>query len=76
MAINVFHRDEAALMLPLISSDARMIVWPGRRLGCHDELCEDGAGRGEQGARSLESEDTIVILEGRGSVADLRTVSL
>ena len=29
MAIRVFHRDKPALMLPIISSDARLIVWPG-----------------------------------------------
>lgn len=72
MAINVFHRDEAALMLPLISSDARMIVWPG--VGAWDatmNYVRMAPGEANKVHAHLESEDTIVILEGRGSVADL-----
>jgi quercetin dioxygenase-like cupin family protein len=70
--INVLHRDIPALMLPLISADARMIVWPG--VGAWDATMNYV--RMEVGEANVvhahhDSEDTIVILEGRGSVADL-----
>ena len=29
MAIRLFHRDSPTLRLPLISKDARFIIWPG-----------------------------------------------
>ena len=29
MAIKVFHRDEPDVYMPIISNDARLIVWPG-----------------------------------------------
>jgi quercetin dioxygenase-like cupin family protein len=71
-AIKVLHQDEPALMLPLISADARMIVWPG--IGAWTATMnyvrmqpgEENSPHSHQG-----SEDTIVILEGRGSIDDL-----
>ncbi len=70
--IQVFSSEEPALMLPLISSDARMIAWPGN--GAWDATMNYV--RMEPGEENSEhahahSEDTIVILEGRGSVDDL-----
>jgi quercetin dioxygenase-like cupin family protein len=70
--IQVLSSEEPALMLPLISSDARMIAWPGN--GAWDATMNYV--RMERGEENTEhahahSEDTIVILEGRGSVDDL-----
>lgn len=72
MAIKVFHQDEARLMLPLISSDARMIVWPG--VGAwHATMNYVRMKAGEENVPHSHSvsEDTIVVIEGRGSVDDL-----
>ena len=71
MAIRVFHRDKPSLCLPLISKDARFVVWPGV-----------GAWRANMNYVRLEpgeanvphihtlSEDTIFILEGEGTIFD------
>ena len=72
MAIKVFHRDEPDLMAPMISRDARFIVWPG--------VGADVANMNyvvlEPGEANVphthdESEDTIFCLEGRGTAHDL-----
>ena len=71
-SIKVLHQDEPALMLPLISADARMIVWPG--IGAWTATMNYVRMRpGEENSPHAheESEDTIVILEGRGSIDDL-----
>jgi quercetin dioxygenase-like cupin family protein len=68
----VLHQDKPALMLPLISADARMIVWPGN--GAWTATMNYVRMRpGEENSphTHAESEDTIVILEGRGSIDDL-----
>lgn len=70
--IQVFHQDEPALMLPLISADARMIVWPG--VGAWTatmNYVRMQPGEENKAHTHEESEDTIVILEGRGSIDDL-----
>jgi quercetin dioxygenase-like cupin family protein len=71
-AIKVLHRDRPALMLPLISSDARMIVWPGMG-GWTATMNYVRMQPGEENTAHShqDSEDTIVILEGRGSIDDL-----
>jgi quercetin dioxygenase-like cupin family protein len=72
MAIRVFHRDKPDLMLPIISKDARLVVWPG--VGAHTanmnyvKMEPDEANVPHIHA---ESEDTIYILEGRGTVSDM-----
>ena len=71
-SIAVLHQDKPALMLPLISADARMIVWPGN--GAWTATMNYVRMRpGEENFphTHAESEDTIVILEGRGSIDDL-----
>jgi quercetin dioxygenase-like cupin family protein len=71
-SITVLHQDKPALMLPLISADARMIVWPGN--GAWTATMNYVRMRpGEENSphTHAESEDTIVILEGRGSIDDL-----
>ncbi len=71
MAIKIFHRDQPDLMLPLISKDARFVVWPGT--GSH--VANMNYVRLEPGEANVphvhvESEDTIFILEGRGTIHD------
>jgi quercetin dioxygenase-like cupin family protein len=71
-SITVLHQDKPALMLPLISADARMIAWPGN--GAWTATMNYVRMRpGEENTphTHAESEDTIVILEGRGSIDDL-----
>lgn len=70
--ITVMHRDRPALMLPLISSDARMIVWPGMGAWTATmNYVRMQPGEENTAHSHQESEDTIVILEGRGSIDDL-----
>jgi quercetin dioxygenase-like cupin family protein len=72
MGIQVFHKDRPALMLPLISNDARMIVWPGVGAWTASmNYVRMEAGEENEVHSHSESEDTIVILEGNGSVDDL-----
>src|SRR5229473_121190 len=59
MAIRLFHRDHPTLRLPLISKDARFVIWPGV-----------GAGEGNVPHIHTLSEDTIFILEGEGTIYD------
>ncbi|HLN04683.1 MAG TPA: cupin domain-containing protein [Acidimicrobiales bacterium] len=72
MSIRVFHRDQPDLMLPLISNDARMIVWPGVGAWTASmNYVRMQAGEENTVHAHSESEDTIVILEGEGSVEDV-----
>jgi quercetin dioxygenase-like cupin family protein len=71
MAIRVFHKDKPDVMLPMISKDARLVVWPG--VGA--TTANMNYVRMEPGEANVphvhaESEDTIYILEGQGSVTD------
>lgn len=72
MAIKVFHRDEPDLLMPMISKDARLIIWPGvgaDTANMNYVVLEPGE-ENDPHAHS-ESEDTIFILEGKGSVDDI-----
>lgn len=71
MSIRVFHRDSPTLRLPLISKDARFIVWPG--VGAWN--ANMNYVRLEPGEANVPhihtlSEDTIFILEGQGTIVD------
>ncbi len=71
MAIRIFHRDKPDRMLPIISKDARLVVWPG--VGAQTaNMNYVRMQPGEQNVPHVhaESEDTIFILEGRGSITD------
>jgi quercetin dioxygenase-like cupin family protein len=71
-SIQVLHQDRPALMLPIISADARMIVWPG--IGAWTatmNYVRMQPGEENSPHTHSESEDTIVILDGRGSIDDL-----
>jgi quercetin dioxygenase-like cupin family protein len=71
-AVRRFHRDRPSRLVPMISSDARLVVW----LGVGAETANMNYVRLEPGEANVphshaESEDTILILEGRGTVDDL-----
>jgi quercetin dioxygenase-like cupin family protein len=70
--LRLFHRDRPSRRVPLISSDARLVVWPG--VGAHTANMNYVVlqpGEANVAHRHSESEDTIMILEGRGTVDDL-----
>ncbi len=71
MAIRVFHRDNPSLRLPMISKDARCVIWPG--VGAWEATLsfvrlQPGEANVPHVHRS--SEDTIFILEGQGTITD------
>lgn len=71
MSIRVFHRDRPTLRLPLISRDARFVVWPGVdawNANLNYVVLEPG----EANVPHVHpiSEDTIFIIEGRGTAVD------
>ena len=71
MAIRIFHRDTPSMRLPLISKDARFLVW----LGTGSETANMNYVVMEDGEANVphvheQSEDTIFILEGKGTVRD------
>jgi quercetin dioxygenase-like cupin family protein len=70
--IRAFHVDEPSVRVPLISRDARLVVWPG----VDAETANMNYVRLEPGEENTphvhaDAEDTVFILEGRGTVADL-----
>jgi quercetin dioxygenase-like cupin family protein len=70
--IRIFHRDNPDVMMPMIASDARLVVWVGA--GARDaNMNYVSMQPGEENVPHThsESEDTIYILSGRGSVEDL-----
>ncbi len=72
MGYRIFHRDEPSLYAPFISSDARMVVWPGvGAMSANMNFVRMQPGERNVPHTHAESEDTIYILEGRGSVEDL-----
>ncbi len=72
MAIKIFHRDKPAVMMPMIAQDARLVVWLGAGSKTANMNFVDMS-PGEQNVPHSHprSEDTIFILEGRGTVEDI-----
>ena len=65
MAVRVFHRDGPDELMPMIASDARLIVWPGAGA----ETANMNYVRMQPGEENVphvhhDSEDTIFVLEG------------
>ncbi len=72
MAVRVFHRDDPSAMLPIISADARLVVWPGvGALTANMNYVRLQPGEANSPHVHQHSEDTIFILDGRGTVDDL-----
>jgi quercetin dioxygenase-like cupin family protein len=72
MAVRIFHCDEPGALMPMIASDARLVVWPGAGA----ERANMNYVRMQPGEANVphvheDSEDTIFVLEGRGSIADI-----
>ena len=72
MGIRVMHRDSPDELMPMIASDARLVVWPGTGA----EEANMNYVRMQPGEANVPhvhagSEDTIFVLEGEGTVADL-----
>ena len=71
MAIRVYHRDRPDRMLPIISRDARLIVWPGvGAMTANMNYVRLEVGEENVPHIHVESEDTIFILSGEGTVED------
>lgn len=71
MSIRVFHRDKPTLKLDLISKDARFVVWPGTdawNANLNYVVLEPG--EANKPHVHTVSEDTIFILEGKGTARD------
>ena len=71
MAVKVFHRDKPDVMLPIISNDARLVVWPGvgaETANMNYVILEPGEANTPH--VHAESEDSVFILDGKGSVQD------
>jgi quercetin dioxygenase-like cupin family protein len=71
VAISVHHQDNPDLLVPFISSDARLIVWLGsgaKTANMNFVVMQPG----ESNVPHVHevSEDTIFILEGHGSIRD------
>lgn len=72
MAIRVYHGDEAPVRLPMIARDARLVVWPGvGAISANMNYVMMQAGEANVPHRHPVSEDTIVILAGKGTIANL-----
>lgn len=70
--LRLFHRDRPSKLVPMISSDARLVVWPG--VGAETanmNYVRLAPGEQNQPHSHAQSEDTIAILSGRGSIDDL-----
>lgn len=69
--IRLFHRDDPGVSLPMISRDARLIVWLGSgSKTANMNYVRLETGEGNKPHVHAESEDTIYILEGSGTVVD------
>jgi quercetin dioxygenase-like cupin family protein len=74
MAINIFHRDNPGARLPMIASDARLVVYPGvgaETANMNFVIMEPG--EENKPHAHATSEDTILVLEGAGTVVNLET---
>jgi len=72
MAIRIFHKDEPDVRMPMIAQDARLVVWLGA--GSHTaNMNYVDMQPGEQNVPHAHpnSEDTIFVLDGEGTVEDL-----
>ncbi|HZA59059.1 MAG TPA: cupin domain-containing protein [Solirubrobacterales bacterium] len=72
MGIRVMHRDSPDELLPMIASDARLVVWPGTGADeANMNFVRMQPGEANVPHVHKRSEDTIFVLEGDGTVADL-----
>jgi len=70
--VRVFHRDAAEVRLPIIAQDARLVVWPGvGAWTANMNYVRMVPGEENRPHAHAESEDTIFILAGEGTIEDL-----
>jgi len=70
--VRLFHRDRPDLLMPLISSDARLVVWPGvGALTANMNYVRMAPGEENVPHVHPVSEDTIYIVAGSGSVRNV-----
>ena len=72
LGVAYFHRDDPGLMVPIISADARLVVWYGVgavSANMNYVILQPGERNKEHLHRY--SEDTILILEGSGTAEDV-----
>ncbi|MGQ0549279.1 MAG: cupin domain-containing protein [Armatimonadota bacterium] len=71
MPVHIFDAARDGVPLPLIARQARLIVWPGvgARVASMNHVVLE-AGEGNVPHTHADSEDTIFVLEGRGTVRD------
>ena len=71
MPVRVFDAATDGVPLPLISRQARLIVWPGSgaKIASMNRVVLE-PGEANVPHTHAESEDTIFVIEGRGSVRD------
>ena len=71
-AVTIHHQDRPGLMMPMISADARLVVWLGSgALTANMNYVVLEAGERNREHVHLYSADTIHILEGHGTAEDL-----
>jgi len=72
MAIHVLHIDTPDLMMPMIASDARLVVWVGRgSQTANMNYVDMQPGERNTPHTHKGSEDTLYVLDGRGTIEDL-----
>lgn len=72
MAVRVFHCDEPDARMEMIASDARLVVWPGSGADeANMNYVRMQAGEENVPHSHHDSEDTLFVLSGRGSIADI-----
>ena len=72
MAIQVYHRDDASVRLPMIARDARLVVWPGVGASTANmNYVLMAAGEANVPHVHPGSEDTLVVFAGEGTIEDL-----
>ena len=72
MAIRIFHRDRPDRLMPMIARDARLIVWMGNgSRTANMNYVNMAPGEENVPHAHSDSEDTIVILDGEGTMDDL-----
>jgi quercetin dioxygenase-like cupin family protein len=70
--IRLFHRDRPDVLMPMIASDARLVVWIGSGArNANMNYVSMQPGEENVPHAHADSEDTIYILAGRGTVEDL-----
>lgn len=74
ITIRRVHRDDVQPGVPLISADARLLIWPGTGANyANMNWVRLEPGESNIPHRHAESEDTIYIIEGKGTVENTDT---